>query len=249
MIVSPSSANPSPFSSLNTATLSNSIAAFSANPIDVASPGSTVAGLFDVPSTRALDGLVPETVAWFTTNPASTSSWSSVYTTSNVVSSTAPGISVAMVPGTATNGSSIVISDNVTFPVFLTVNEYVIVSPACASPSPFVSLKTPTLSSERLASMGIQPCWNESKATYASSPNARESLLIVTWVIDEPTMMCSKASSCQPASESESRTEPISSAVSPTLVPPHMLRVDGRSHTRSPSCAVWTANDAKNGSP
>ena len=52
-----------------------------------------------------------------------------------------------MVPGTVRSGSSIVMLVTVALPVFVTVNEYVIVSPTWAPPVPLVSLNSAALSS------------------------------------------------------------------------------------------------------
>ena len=82
-------------------------------------------------------GSVPVAVAMLVNVPASMSPCVRVYDAVNVVESMAPGAIVAIgAPTTVTNGSVTVTFVNVTLPVFVTVNVYVTVSPASATPSP-----------------------------------------------------------------------------------------------------------------
>ena len=65
-----------------------------------------------------------------------------MYSALKVLESFSPGLRVIGPPVTATSGSMITIVLSDTLPVLVTEKLYLILSPACAKPSPFVSLKT-----------------------------------------------------------------------------------------------------------
>jgi hypothetical protein len=78
---------------------------------------------------------VPDTVAVFTTEPASTSGWVVVYVfpvQDNVTEAAGANEPAGAHDNPDSNGSAIAMSSIVTFPVFVTVNPYVNTTPGAA---------------------------------------------------------------------------------------------------------------------